>query len=157
MADGPATTVQRVRSTGADASPTGYDPRSARPSDLPGRVRWSRRAYQVLAWAFVACVAAQVFLAGLGVFVSPIRWTWHETFVHLFEYLPLLMLVLAFTGRLSHRLRWLTALSFVLIGLQYAFIEIGRDTGVGEIAALHPVNGLLIFWLAVTLARGAAK
>ena len=51
--------------------------------------------------------------------MSPIHFAKHVGFVHIFEYLPLLMLVLAFAGRLSPKLRWMTAGLFALIAVQY--------------------------------------
>jgi hypothetical protein len=116
----------------------------------PARAGLSRWAYLFLAWVFVACVLAQIFFAGMGVFVDGSRWAWHRTFIHTFEWLPLVMLPLAFAARLSVGIRWLTGLLFGLIALQYATANAG-----GTFAALHPVNGLIISWVALALARGA--
>ena len=117
---------------------------------LPGRVRWARRGYLALAWAVVGCVAAQVFLAGLAIFVDAARWPWHTAFIHTFEFLPLLMLPLAFLARAPAALRWLTGALFALLWLQYLTANSG-----GIPAALHPVNALLIFWVAVHLGQRA--
>jgi hypothetical protein len=111
----------------------------------------ARVAYQILAWVLTGCVALQVFFAGMAIFVNPERWSWHTSFVHAFELLPLVMLVLAFVGHLPARIRWLTAAMWVLITLQYAFVAMRPGWG----AALHPVNGLAIFWLSITLAQMA--
>jgi hypothetical protein len=115
---------------------------------VPARIRHARRAYRLLAWLFAACVVIQVFVAGLAIFVSPAQWASHRAFVHIFELLPLVMLVLAFVGRLPVRTRWLTAAVFGMLILQYATANSG-----GVLAALHPVTALLLFWAAVTLAR----
>jgi membrane-bound metal-dependent hydrolase YbcI (DUF457 family) len=117
---------------------------------LPARVRWARGGYLVLAWALVACLAVQVFFAGLAIFVDPARWAWHREFVHAFEFLPLLMLALAFAGRLPRGMRWLTAALIGQIAVQYATAHNG-----GALAALHPVNAMVFFWLAVTLGHRA--
>ena len=114
------------------------------------RVRWARRGYLALAWVFVACVAAQVFFAGMATFVDAARWRWHTSFVHAFELLPLLMLPLAFLARAPAAMRWLTGALFALIWLQYLTANIG-----GIAAALHPVNALIIFWVAVYLGQRA--
>jgi hypothetical protein len=111
----------------------------------------ARLAYQVLAWVLVGCVATLVFFAGMAIFVNPERWSWHTSFVHAFELLPLIMLVLAFVGHLPSRIRWLTAVMWLLITLQYVLVAMRPGWG----AALHPVNGLAIFWLSVTLAQQA--
>ncbi len=132
---------------------TGED-REARPGGagvpLPARVRWARRGYLVLAWVFVGCVAVQVFFAGMATFGDAARWTWHTTFVHAFELLPLLMLPLAFLARAPAAMRWLTGALFALIWLQYLTANVG-----GIPSALHPVNALVIFWIAVHLGQRA--
>lgn len=123
----------------------------------PRRGRRSRIAFRVVAWLFAACVVVQVLFAGLAIFDTPARWGWHTTFAHFFELLPLILLVLAFTGRLPHRARWLSLGAFLLIAMQYAFISLGRELGIPALAALHPVNALLIFWVALLLARAARR
>lgn len=116
----------------------------------------SRLAYRILAWLMVACIAAQVFLAGMAVFVNAKDWDWHVAFVHTFEYVPILMFILSLSGRMTNRMRAMTAGLFVLIELQYALIQLGDHVS-NDIAALHPVNALLIFWLAIVLARRAEQ
>lgn len=51
-------------------------------TDDKPRVRYSRAAFRVLAWALVASVAVQVTLAGVAVMSDPAWWSWHRTFVH---------------------------------------------------------------------------
>ncbi len=132
---------------------TGED-REARPGSSgvpqPVWVRWARGGYLALAWVFAGCVAAQVFFAGMATFVDPASWRWHTTFVHAFELLPLLMLPIAFLARAPAAMRWLTGALFALIWLQYLTANIG-----GIAAALHPVNALIIFWVAVHLGQRA--
>ena len=113
---------------------------------LPARVRWARRAFLVLAWVFAGCVAVQVFLAGMGTFVDSARWLWHTSFIHAFEFLPLLMLPVAFLARVPVAMRWLTGALLALIFLQYATAIIGGLPG-----AFHPLNGFILFWIAVHL------
>jgi len=136
------------RAAGSGANADGGGTHATGP---PARVRWARLGYAVLASAFVACVVVQVFFAGLGVFVAPENWAWHVNFVHFFEWLPPLMLLAAFLGRLPRGLKWPPAGMFVLIALQYATANLNR----GVVAALHPVVALLIFLAAVVVARRA--
>jgi hypothetical protein len=112
--------------------------------------KFSRSAYTVLAWGFAACVAVQTFLAGLAVFTDPSQWGMHVMFVHLFEYLPLLMLLFAFAGKLPGSEKWLCAALFGLMIAQYATANI---PGAG---ALHPVIALALFWLSLRAARRPA-
>lgn len=120
------------------------------PTRPPARVRWARWGYLALAWTFAGCVAAQVFLAGMALFVDAARWRWHTGFIHAFEFVPLLMLPFAFAARLPVALRWLTGALYALIWTQYATAGIGGSAG-----AFHPVNALFIFWIAVHLGQRA--
>lgn len=142
-----------ARAAGASESLAGRQPTGAADRPTP-RVRWARAAFSVLAFLFLICVGVQVFLAGMAIFVSPVWWRWHTRFVHFFELLPILLLALAFVGRLPRGTRWLTIGVFLLLVLQYASINVGRDLGLPAVAALHVVNALLIFWVAAALARG---
>jgi len=105
----------------------------------------SRRAYLVVAWLFLAGVAAQVFLAGLSIFAGSSWWTTHKVAAHITEYLPILLIPLALLGRLPGSTVLLSGLLFLLFALQYAFIEIAAATGLSWLAAFHPVNALVIF------------
>jgi hypothetical protein len=111
-------------------------------------VRPARVFYALLSSVFFACVLIQVFLAGVGAFGAD--WTWHLTFVHLFGALPLLMVPVAFVGRLSWGSRLLPSLLVVMIGVQYATANSAVPA-----AALHPVNALMIFWVGLLLVRRA--
>lgn len=109
----------------------------------------ARRVYIVLAWILLVCVIVQVFLAGLGVFVSATHWADHRTFVHVFELIPVVLFSLSFPARLRGLPRWLPVVVFGLIGLQYATVE-ARP---GVFAAFHTVNALIIAWAALRMAR----
>lgn len=112
----------------------------------------ARAVYLAMAWLFAGCVAYQVFLAGLAVFVHPVNWGRHVQFVHVFELIPVILIAAAFAGRApkgrGFYLRPL--LLFLLIGLQYGLARSGT-----ALAALHAVNALLIFWGAAGLAQRA--
>jgi hypothetical protein len=117
-------------------------------SRLSVPVRLARIGYALLSSVFVACVLVQVFFAGMGAFGA--NWSWHLTFAHFLELPPLLMMPLAFLGRLPWGLRLLPLGLVVLIGVQYAIADVAVPT-----AALHPVNGLLIFWVSLLIVRRA--
>ena len=111
-------------------------------------VQLARIFYAVLSSVFVTGVVAQVLFAGMGAFGAD--WSWHRTFVHLLELLPLLMIPVAFVGGLPWGLRLLPFGLLVLIGVQYAFAN-----STVPVAALHPVNALLIFLVSLFAARRA--
>lgn len=111
-------------------------------------VRVARIFYALLSSGFVVCVLVQVFFAGMGAFGAD--WSYHVTFGHLLEPLPMLMIPVAFVGRLSWGLRLLPLLLIVLIGAQYALASVAVPA-----AALHPVNALLILLIGLFMARRA--
>lgn len=111
-------------------------------------VRVARIFYALLSSGFVVCVLVQVFFAGMGAFGAD--WSYHVAFGHLLEPLPMLMIPVAFVGRLSWVLRLLPFLLIVLIGAQYALANAAVPA-----AALHPVNALLIFLIGLFMARRA--
>jgi hypothetical protein len=111
--------------------------------------RVMRVLYVVFAWVLALCLLIQVFLAGLGIFGSPALLSLHTTFVHYFEFLPLLLIMLALLGRTRHALVWWSLLLQVQIELQYFFAHFP----VTVVAALHPVNAVLMFWITIHVAR----
>jgi hypothetical protein len=111
-------------------------------------VRMFRIFYALLATVFVVCILVQVFFAGMGAFGAD--WSYHVTFGHLLEPLPLLMVPVAFVGRLSWALRLLPLLLIVLIGAQYALASAAVPA-----AALHPVNAVVILLIGLFMARRA--
>lgn len=111
----------------------------------------ARRLYLILAGLFAVGVVFQVFFAGLGVLVAPSYFGWHTTFAHLLELALLALPVVGLFGRVGWRSFGLNALLFVLFGMQYFFMY-GLQ---GPLRALHVVNALALFWLALELVRGA--
>lgn len=110
-----------------------------------------RLAYIGVAWLFLACVVVQVFLAGLGVFGGAQNFSLHRDFGYAFGWLTLVLLLLALVGHLGRRSIGLSALILVLFALQSVFV--GLREVMPALAALHPVNALAIFGVALHLAR----
>jgi hypothetical protein len=112
-----------------------------------------RTVHLVLAWLLVAGLIVQIFLAGLGVFKGSASFATHAGFGYMLELLPLILLVVGLIAQLGRRPAFLAAGIFGLFILQSVFVAL-RDT-MPEVAALHPVNGFLITFLAIVLARDA--
>lgn len=111
----------------------------------------SRRVYAVLAWVFVAGIVVQVFLAGLAIFDSPAYWAWHVRFIQALEAVPLAMVILSFTGRMTRQQRLLTAIAFLLVTVQHGALALGQALDLPFVSAIHTANALAIFGLAVWL------
>ena len=97
----------------------------------------------------------QFLTAGLGVFVAPGWWARHRDFVHAFEWLAPLAVVLAYLGRVPRGAKVAAWLTVVLLFLQYATAGFRGSAGRVGLAALHPVGAALLFWAATELARRA--
>ena len=108
-------------------------------------------ALAVVAWLFVACILVQIFLAGLGVFDGPSAFITHREFGYTFGWLTLVMVVIAIVGRLPRRLVGLAALALLQMALQSVLVLFREDQP--AIAALHPVNGVLLLVVAITIGR----
>lgn len=119
------------------------------------RTRAPRRVplviYTALAVVFLLGVVVQVFLAGAGIFASASWLGSHGIFGHVLPVIPLFMVILGLVGRLPRTINWLTVLLFVLVYIQPWFIYLGRGVEAPLLAALHPVNALAIFALALYL------
>lgn len=119
------------------------------------RVQVAQRALGIVGWLIAAAVLAQIFLAGRAIFVSPDLWPTHRAFVHAFEWLSPLAVLLAYLARATRATKALAWLTIVLLFIQYA--TAGSQSSLGHLgmAALHPVGAALLFWTSVELARRA--
>ena len=113
----------------------------------------ARTAHLVVAFLLVAGLVVQIFLAGLGVFRGPASFVTHRDFGYMLELLPIVLLVLGLIAGLGRRAALLAAGIFGLFLLQSVFVVLRESAP--EVAALHPVNGFLITFLSIVLARDA--
>lgn len=122
-------------------------------SPFPRRVVISRRLLEITAWLLALAVLGQIFLAGRAVFVGPDWWQKHRDFVHTFEWLSPVSVILAYLGREPRGAKVLAWLTLVLLFFAYATAGLQSSLGRVGLAALHPVNAALLFWTAIELAR----
>ena len=115
----------------------------------------ARQGLVIAAWLLAAAVLVQIFLAGRAVFVGPDWWQKHRDFVHTFEWLSPLAVVLAYVARAPRAAKWLAWLTVVLLFLEYATAGWQSSLGKLGLAALHPMIAALLFWTSVELARRA--
>jgi hypothetical protein len=108
------------------------------------------RIHQGLGFLVLTLGLLQYFLAGLGAFGAETGYDPHRAVGSLLTVLALVLLILAAVGR-----RAALVPSAVLLGLmlvQTVLAISGED--VAFLGALHPVNGLLILFVAHQTARG---
>jgi lysylphosphatidylglycerol synthetase-like protein (DUF2156 family) len=112
--------------------------------------------YRGLALLFLAGAVLQFFLAGLGVFRAA-SFGPHQTVGRLLWLASLILLVLAvilaLSGGLSRGRMGLAALLFALMVVQWSLVAAFSQRA-PALAALHPVNGLLVLSVAFAQARG---
>jgi hypothetical protein len=109
------------------------------------------RAVPVLAWAYLAALAVQVFFAGMYVFVGASNIELHRNMAHVIGLLTLLLTIAVFVGRVPEK-----RLLFAVIGLlivQGMLVHVGQWFGLWTIAALHPVNALVLTYASLSLAK----
>jgi hypothetical protein len=118
-------------------------------------MRQALLAYRGLAGLFVAGSVAQFFLAGLGVFGTGAAFGVHATVGAVLALASVVLLALAgvltLSGSLARRSAGLAALLAVLMVVQYSLVELFSEA-VPALAALHPINGLLVLGVALSLA-----
>ena len=117
--------------------------------NISGRLRIWRKVFLCLAGLFVLTVAIQVFLAGFATFIDPVKWHSHVVFVRIIEFLPIIMLIISFIGKLPTIVRWQSLGLFILIMLMYATANIPNA------GAFHPVIALIMFWLSTVVVQKA--
>ena len=114
------------------------------------------RVHAALAWAFVATIVIQVFLAGaaLSNLGGSGNFTTHIDFgYYVVGIAALAVLVSALVARRPRREVGISAGLFVLYIIQTSLPQ--AKGSIPAIAALHPVNALLLFGVAVWYARSA--
>jgi Family of unknown function (DUF6220) len=106
--------------------------------------------FAAAAWLFLAGVILQVFLAGLGAFkLAP--WAAHGQLGWVLGIAPIVILLFAIAANAERRTVWL-AVALALATAIQPELATARHTD-PVLAALHPVNALLVFWLAWLVAR----
>jgi hypothetical protein len=111
------------------------------------------RAFPILAWAYVAALAIQVFFAGLYVFAGASNIELHRNMAHVIGALTALLIAATFVGRVPEK-----RLVFAVLGLlvvQGMLVHLNQWFGLSVVAALHPVNALVLTYAALTLAKRA--
>ena len=118
---------------------------------MESRVRFSRYAYAAAAWLFIVGILTQVCLIGLSLLGRQPSWQAHIGLGHSLAIVPLLMIILAYTGRMPRPIKpltWLALVNYVLL----ADVVIFMRESIPLVAALHPVLAVLLFGVTGTLA-----
>jgi Family of unknown function (DUF6220) len=109
------------------------------------------RAFPILAWAYVVALAVQVFFAGMFVFVGASNIELHRNMAHVIGLLTVLLIASVFVGRVPEK-----RLTFGVLGLlvvQGMLVHVDQWFGLSMVAALHPVNALVLTYASLSLAQ----
>ena len=112
----------------------------------------ARLLFLVGAWLFLACVVLQVVLVGLEIFAR-LGGSIHRDFAYVYGWLAPVLVLLASAARLPTRTRTLTVVLLILFAVQTVLPSLREQFPL--LAALHTVNAVAIFALAILVARRA--
>jgi hypothetical protein len=112
----------------------------------------ARFAFAAVAVLYVGCLLVQVFLVGLDIFADSDA-SIHRDFAYVYGWLTPVLILLAGFAHASKPTRRLTIVLVILFAIQIVLPSL-RD-GLPILAALHPVNALAIFAVAMAVARQA--
>ncbi len=117
---------------------------------LTTRIRVGQGLYITLAFLFALFVIAQVFTAGMAIFVGAENWLKHTTLVHILGLnVPILMLITAIIGKMPRWAFWyVLGIASLVFGMYFSANFIRVTPWVG---ALHPVLALILFIISVSV------
>jgi hypothetical protein len=120
---------------------------------MPPGVRWARYAHLVVAWLFLLGLAYQVFLIGLYLFAGG-DLSAHRSFGWTLAHgLPVLFIFTTLLSRLPRR-EGLWVVALLVSAAVQPLLAAMKDSN-PSVAALHPVNALLLFGLTLVVADHA--
>lgn len=96
-------------------------------------------------------VLAQAYLAGFAAVVDADYWSLHKSWIAIFQWLSVLLVLVTWAGRRDPTTRWLSVVPIVLIAAQYSSIHLALRHGVSWLAGLHAVIGFVLFGTLVLL------
>jgi len=115
----------------------------------------ARQVHAWLAWAFVAAIVIQVFLAGLAIpqLGGNGNFETHQGFGYAIGFVALALVIAAVVARAGRR-RILQALGILVLYIIQTILP-NLDPGLSIAAALHPLNAMFLFVLSIWYARQA--
>jgi hypothetical protein len=112
-----------------------------------------RQIHAWLAWAFVAAIVIQVFLAGLAIpqLGGTGSFETHLEFGYAMGFVALALVIAAVVAAAGRR-RILQALGLLVLYIVQTILP-NLDPGLSVAAALHPLNAMILFVLSIWYAR----
>jgi hypothetical protein len=116
--------------------------------------RWALNVYVICVLVFLSLVVVQVLLAGMVVVATRMDWTVHKELGHYLGLPAIIMLIVAYVGRLPRKTKVWTWVLFGLFILQAEILILLRASA-PVLSAFHPVLALAEFALGVVLINQA--
>lgn len=113
-----------------------------------------RRVFPILAWTYLVALGVQIFFAGLYVFVGANNIELHRNMAHAIGITHALLFAAAVVGRVPEKRA--VAVLLGLLVVQGMLVHMGQWFGLWVIAALHPVNAVVLSYAAYQLAKRSA-
>lgn len=112
------------------------------------------RVFPILAWVYLAALGIQIFFAGMAIFVGPGLIELHRTMAHVLGLTALGLIAATALGRAPE---WRLAIGNLgLLVVQGMLVHVHQWFGISIVAALHPVNAVVLVAVAHVLARRAS-
>jgi hypothetical protein len=121
-------------------------------SRLPAAARFILKGSTAL---LVLALLLQAFTAGMAAITDAGWWRAHVTWVHIFQWLVLVLPASAAFADVPRRTKWASAVPLPLVGLQYVLAHRGIDGTLPIGFGLHAMTAMLLFTVAVFVATTA--
>jgi len=119
------------------------------PASVPGVL------LQCLSALLILSLLAQFFIAGMSAMTNPEWWSYHRSWVAIFQWLVVPMPFVAWFAGSPRKLRMILAtLPLIQIAMQYVLVHRALDGRLPSGVGLHALNGALVLIVAVLLTAG---
>jgi hypothetical protein len=110
---------------------------------------------RILSALLTICLLAQFFIAGMAAMTDPDWWTYHNTWVAIFQWLVIPLPLLAWLGGAPRGCRTIFAcLPLLQIALQYVFAHRAIEGRLAMGLGLHALDAGLLLLVSASLAIG---
>lgn len=119
--------------------------------------RFARVLFLASATALALALLVQAFLAGIAAMADPSWWEFHRTWVHIFQWLVVLLPASALAAGFPRWLKWASAVPVVIIYFQYTWAELGREGLWAYGFGVHAVAAFILFATVILLLAAALQ
>jgi hypothetical protein len=115
-------------------------------------IKLARVTAMTLAIVLALSVLIQTYLAGAAAIVDADFWASHKTWITIFQWLTVPLVIATFFGKHDALTRLLSIVPIIVIAVQYSSIHLALHHGLAWLAGIHAANAPLLFGVLVLLA-----